>query len=158
MAEREGKRAHDPEAVGEVRDLRRLLRDERRPGGLEGKDLDLVLRPHRAERLAVQPRPLASARRPLLAGAEVVNEAEDDVVHRLTLRDGDREREERDPALGVERAVDRVDDEERQSRPDAADLLRDHRAGRVTYASENDLLRGLVDRRRIVAAETRPHD
>ena len=92
------------------------------------EDLDLVLRPHGPERLAVQPRALAASSRPLLAGAEVVDEAEDDVVHRLPLRDGDREGEERDAALRVERAVDRVDDDERQPPvAEAADLLRDDR-------------------------------
>src|SRR5207253_1125141 len=67
VAEREGERAHDPQAMREIRDLRRIARDERRAGGLEGEDLDLVLRPLRAERLAVQPRAFATPRRPLLA-------------------------------------------------------------------------------------------
>ena len=83
-----------------------------------------------------------------------MDEAEDDVVHRLPFRDRDREGEERDAALGVERAVDRVDDDERQPRaPDAADLLRDDRARSLAHAGEDDLLGGLVDRRRVVAAE-----
>src|SRR5581483_9533714 len=47
-------------------------------------------------------------RRPLLAGAEVVDVAEEDVVDRVAVGDGDREREVRNAALGVLRAVDRV--------------------------------------------------
>ena len=41
---------------------------------------------------------------------EVVDEAEDDVLHRRALGDGDRDREVRDVPLRVQRAVDRVDD------------------------------------------------
>jgi hypothetical protein len=157
MAERESQRAHDPQPVGEVGNFRRVPGDERRPSRFEGEDLDLILRPHRAERLTVQVSAIASARSPLLARAEVVDEAEDDVVHRLPLRDRDREGEERDAALGVERAVDRVDDDERQPRhPDAADFLRDNRACSVAHTGEDDLLGGPVDRRRVIAAEAFP--
>src|SRR6185312_3307008 len=117
---------------------RRLLGDERGPRRLEGEDLDLVLRPHRAERLAAQPRTLAAARRPFFARAEVVDEAEDDVVHRLPLRDRDREGEEGNPALRIERAVDRIDDDQRQPAADAADLLRDDGTRRLAYAGEDD--------------------
>ena len=48
--------------------------------------------------------------RPLLVRAEVVDVAEEDVVDRVALGDRDREAEVRDPALGVLRAVDRVDE------------------------------------------------
>ena len=57
---------------------------------------------------------------PLLVGAEVVDEPEDDVVHRLpALGDRDAESEVRDRPLGVLRAVDRVDDN--RDRPVATD-------------------------------------
>src|SRR6476659_10088171 len=154
MAERKGERAHDPQPVGEVGDLRRVPGDERRSRRLEGEDLDLLLRPHRAERLTIQGGALSATRRALLAGAEVVDEAEDDVVHRLAFGDRDREGEERDAALGVERAVDGIDDDQRQPRAaDPADLLGDDRAGSLADAGEYDLLRGPVDRRRVVSAE-----
>ena len=88
-----------------------------------------------------------------------MDEPEDDVVHRLSLRDRDREGEERDAALGVERAVDRVDDDERQlCAADAAYLLRDDGARGIPQAREDRILRGPVDRRRVVAAEPRPDD
>ena len=88
-----------------------------------------------------------------------MHEAEDDVVHRLPFRDGDRDGEEGDAALGVERAVDRVDDDERQPRtPHAADLLRDDGACGLPHAGEDDLLGSFVDRRRLVAALARADD
>src|SRR5215468_245864 len=87
-----------------------------------------------------------------------MNEAENDVVHRLALRDCDREREERDPALGVERAVDWVDDHDRQPRTaHAANLLRDDCARRVPHAGEDGLLRSLIDRGGLVTAEAFPY-
>ena len=61
---------------------------------------------------AVEPRARRRATRaPLLARPEVVDEAEGDVGHRRPVGDGDRERVVRQPALGVQRAVDRVDDD-----------------------------------------------
>ena len=61
--------------------------------------------------------PAAALGDPLLAGAEVVDVAEVDVVHRRAVGDREREREERDPALRVDRAVDRVDDDARAAPP-----------------------------------------
>ena len=43
------------------------------------------------------------------------------------------------------------------SPPEAADLLRDDRAGSLAHPGEDDVLRGLVDRGRVVAAEARAH-
>src|SRR5207249_12235520 len=60
--------------------------------------------------LAVQRRTFAPPRDPLLAGAEVVDVAEMHIAHALAVGDGDRHREEGDPALGVQRSVDRIDD------------------------------------------------
>ena len=71
-----------------------LVDHERGGRGLEGQDLDLVLRHLAAERPPVEDR-ASAARRPLLAGAEVVDVAEDDVAHRRTVGDREREREER---------------------------------------------------------------
>ena len=63
--------------------------------------------------------PLAADRRELLAGAEVVDEAEADVGHRLAVGDGDRERVGGDRPAHVHRAVDRVDhDPSAPARPD----------------------------------------
>ena len=118
VAERERERAHDPQPVREAGDRRRVARRratvQRR---LEGEDLDRVLRPH-ARRAARRSAYAPSPRRAVHSSprAEVVDVAEDDVVHRLAVGDGDREREERDAALRVQRAVDRVDDDERARR------------------------------------------
>ena len=59
--------------------------------------------------LSVAPSP--RARDPLLAGAEVVHEAEADVGHRVAVGDRERERVVRQAALGVLGAVERVDDD-----------------------------------------------
>ena len=61
----------------------------------------------RVQALAVAPRALAAPRPPLLAGAEVVDERERHVGHRLAVGDRDRERVVAGVALGVQRAVDR---------------------------------------------------
>ena len=59
---------------------------------------------------AVEGRAGAAAGGALLVGPEVVDEAEDDVAHRRPVGDGDRDRVVGEAALGVDRAVDRVDD------------------------------------------------
>ena len=89
----------------------------------------MLLRQRAAERRAVEERTAAAFGPPLLAAAEVVDEPERDVVHRVAVGDGEREREERDPALGVDRPVDRVDDDPRSPpSPNARpELLRDER-------------------------------
>ena len=106
---------------------------------------------------AVQERAAAALGRPLLAGAEVVHVAEANVAHRAAVGDGEREGEEGNVALGVQRAVDRVaDDEPRLPAPEdaLAELLRDEREALVERLEPvHD--RGLgsrVDRRRVVAA------
>jgi hypothetical protein len=131
-----------------------MIRSRRR---LEGEDLDLVLRPDRAQAGAVQERAAAALGRPLLAVAEVVDVAEDDVAHRLPLRDREREREEGNVALGVQRAVDRVaDDAPRLAGAEDAlpELLRDEREVLVERFQPVDDrgLGGRVDRGRVVAA------
>ena len=113
----------------------------------------------RVERRAVEPGTGAPLGNPLLARAEVEDVAEGDVVHRRSVGDGDREGEERDPALGVDRAVDRVDDDDRAPSgaecPDA-ELLRDERqvGAERLEAAHDRVLRAVVDGGRVVAALT----
>ena len=110
-----------------------------------------------AEPGAVQEGAAAALGRPLLAGAEVVDVAEDDVAHRGAVGDGEREGEEGDVALGVQRAVDRVaDDAPRLPAPEdaLAELLRDEREALVERLEpvHDGGLGGRVDRGRVVAA------
>ena len=65
--------------------------------------------------------------------AEVVDVAEQHVRHRRAVGDGDRERVVGEAALGVQRAVDRVDDDEqaRVAEVDDAALLGDRREARA---------------------------
>src|SRR5439155_6408861 len=99
----------------------------------------------------------SARRRPLLLRPEVVDESERDVAHRRTVGDGDRHREEPDPALRVQRPVDRVDDDARLTAGaelHLADLLADEDgvdAG-VLEAAQDRALGGGVDRRRLVTA------
>src|ERR1700746_4030638 len=76
VAERECEGAHDTQPVGDAGEGGGALGDERRQRRLEAEDLDALLRPHRPKGLAVEPRALAAAGRPLLAGAEVVDVGE----------------------------------------------------------------------------------
>ena len=46
---------------------------------------------------------------PLLIAAEVMNDAEADIGHRRPIGNRDRDRISRQPALGVERAIDWID-------------------------------------------------
>ena len=102
---------------------------------------------------AVQARSHPSLGDPFLAATEVVDEAEDDVVHRVALGDRDRDGEERDAALRVQRAVDRVDHDPGGAVADDADLLRDdRRALDFLQPREDHLLGRRVDRSRLVAA------
>ena len=140
MAERQRERAHDPQAVGDPRHVRCVLCNERRQRRLEREDLDPVLRPLPAERLAAEERALASPRRPLLAGAEVVDVAEVHVVHPLAFGDSDRQREVRDPPLRVQRAVDRVDHHDGLAVAEPAGLLADDRHVEIAEAREDHLL------------------
>ena len=93
----------------------------------------VVLRPHAAERLAVQRRALAAPRDPLLARAEVVDVAEVDVAHRLARRRR-RSRRRRTGCRASRSASRRSGRRPRPSlpSPSRADLLADdrHRRGR----------------------------
>ena len=100
----------------------------------------------------VQERAASAGRGPLLARPEVEDVAEDDVVHRAAVGDRDRDREERDPALRVQRAVDRVDDDRPATVAEASDLLADDAHVLVLEAREDHALGRRVDRRRLVAA------
>jgi len=103
--------------------------------------------------------PLPAPRDPLLRGPEVAHEAEEDVAHGGAVGDGDRERVVAEAALGVERAVDRVDDDgdRRIAVVDDPALLgedREARALRVqgVHLREHGTLGGGVDLQRAVAA------
>ncbi len=150
MAERDRQGAHHPQAMGESVEARRILGDVRRRGRLEGEDLELVLRQLR-QRAAVQKGAAASRRSPFLARPEVEDVAEDDVVHRAPIGDRDRDGEEGDPALRVQRAVDRVDDHRPATVAEASDLFADDTDVFVLEAVEDHPLRRCVDRGRLVA-------
>ena len=156
MAERDRLRAHHAHSIGERRELLEPVQHERRPRRLDREELDGVLG-RTGQRLAVEERAAALDGRPLLVGAEVVDEAEDDVVHRLpALGHRDAEREVRNRPLGVLRAVDRVDDD--RDRPVAADpdLLGDDPDVGPVEVLEHDPLGGLVERGGDVAALAEP--
>ncbi len=165
MAERERERAHDADPLRDAAEGLDPVGHEVRDGGFELQELDLVLRPHRAERLAVEEGTPPLLCRPLLTGAEVVDVAELDVAHLPPLRDREGEREEGDAALGVDRAVDGVDDDGRLGLAERAlaELLRDEaelQAGLVRRleAPDDRCLRRGVDRGRVVAADAAPRD
>ena len=131
--------------------------DGRRGRPLEGQDLDRVLRSQRAEPHAVEERASTALGRPLLARPEVVDVPERDVAHRRPLGDREREREEGDPALRVDRPVDRIDDDSRRASSAEhalAELLRDEHevVAQRNEPLDDRVLRRLVDRRRIVAS------
>ena len=115
VAQRQRERAHDPQPVRDADHRGGALGDEVGARRLEGEDLDRLVRAGPVQRPAVQERAAAALGRPLLAGAEVVDVAEVDVAHRRPVGARDREREERDAALRVEGAVDRVDDDVRRA-------------------------------------------
>ena len=138
-----------------------LVRDLGGGRRLEGENLDRVLRPQRPQTRAVEERAAAALGRPLLTRTEVVDVAEDDVVHRRAVGDGEREREEGDVPLCVQRAVDRVADDAPApaAAEDAlAELLRHEREIPVELLEPPDdgRLGGRVDRSRVVAADAQP--
>ena len=154
MAERERERAHDPQAVGELGDGRRLVGDLRRERRLEGEDLDLAPsagRRRAARRSGARPRRASpstprrcrsrgrsrSRRRPSSGPSATAIESE----------------KKPDAALRVERAVDRIDRRRRRAR------CRSRRPPRRRWstvepfeAREDRALGRRVDRRRVVAA------
>src|SRR5919201_2800368 len=160
VAQRERERTHDPKSVVGGDDRRRLLRDGLRQRRLERQDLHPLLRPLVAQTDAIEERAAAALRRPLLARAEVVDVPEDDVPHLRPLRDGDREREVRNPALRVQRAVDRVEDDVDATVAVAllAELLRHEREVEAVLAvgalepRDDRAFRLRVDGRRLVSA------
>ena len=99
-------------------------------------------------------RALAARRRPLLAGAEVVDEAEVDVVHRVALGDGDREREE--ARCRASRSASRRSDRRRRvSRPSPMMPTSSETIVRSSSPSKRARITRLgrrVDRGRLVAA------
>ena len=109
------------------------------------------------ERAPVQPAPPPRSPTHSSPRAEVVDEPEADVAERRPVGDGEREGEERDPALRVHRPVDRVDDDVHRAagaeRPHA-ELLRDEDEIRAEGLEPGDdrVLGSRVDRGRVVAA------
>ena len=106
--------------------------------------------------------PPAALGDPFLAGAEVVDEAEGDVVHRRSVGDREREGEERDRALRVDRPVDRIDDDaELATAPEGAhaELLGDERqiAGRAPRAGRTTAVLGRRRRSRSCRRRPRRH-
>ena len=125
-------------------------------GSLEGQDLDGLLRSLGSQSCSVEERAGSALGGPLLARAEVVDVAELDVRHGRALGHGEREREERDPALRVHRAVDRVDDHSALSscaERAHTKLLRDEHEVLAEGGQPGDdgVLSSLIDRGRIVA-------
>src|SRR5262249_27991873 len=104
------------------------------------------------DRLAVAKGTAALHGRPLLVRAEVVDVAEEDVVDRVALGDRDREAEVGDPALGVLRAVDRVDEHRVAALAAVADLLRDDADVVAVEVAQRRRLGGLVERGGQIAA------
>jgi len=151
VAERDRLSAHDANTVGERRELAQLLEHEPGPGRLEREELYLLLRLPRHGSAVEEGAPAAHGR-PLLVGAEVVDEAEDHVVHRRSLRDCDGEREVRNRALGVLGPVDRVDDHGVAPVAVNADLLRDDAHVGPVEVGEHGPLGRLVEGCRDVAA------
>ena len=91
-------------------------RTQRRIGRLDAQQLEpsppALLGHAGVERRPVEGGAAAAARGPLLARAEVEDVAEHHVAHRAALGHRDRERVMRQAALGVPRAVERIDDDE----------------------------------------------
>ncbi len=114
------------------------------------------------EALAVAEGALAAHRPPVARGHQLGDEADLDVAHARPGRDGDRHARERQPPLGVDRAVDRVDDDPGGGRPVAQAHLpallrdRDERDAERLQLGEHGVLGRLVDRERRVAALALP--
>ena len=164
LAERGGDRPERAHAVGALGERVDRPPDPARIGGLDAEHLELAVGAAALARLrrepeAVEPGALAAAGDPLLAGAEVVDVAEEDVGHRGAVGDGDRDRVVRQAALGVERAVDRVDHHERvgAAEVDGPALLADRREAQALVVEPGELLEDRllgrrVDQQRAVAA------
>src|SRR3954452_16695396 len=166
LAERRGDRPERAQAVGALGQLVDRLADPPRVGRLDPEQLELPVgaaalagRPGQAA--AVEPRALPAPADPLLARTEVVDVAEEDVGHRPAVGHRDRDRVVRQPALRVDRAVDRVDDHERlrATERDRAALLADRREAQALVVElgelcEHGLLGRGVDEQRAVAALT----
>ena len=110
LAERQGKRAQDADAADAAVQPRRRFGQQARVCRLDVDHAQPLLRPDAAKRPPAHRRPLAALGDPLLTPGQVADEREADVVQRRPVGDGDREAEEGQAALGVERSVDRVDD------------------------------------------------
>src|SRR3954447_1025472 len=164
LAQRRGHRPERAQPVGLLGQPVGRLADPARVGGLDAQQLEP---PVAAAALAgvdrqppfVEPRALVTERGPPLRGPEGVDVPEEDVGHRRPARHRDRDRVVRQPALGVDRAVDRVDHHERVGIAvvDRSALLADRREAQALVVqrlelAEDRLLRLGVDDQRAVAA------
>src|SRR6059058_2839726 len=135
----------------------RLGELERSGRALQAKELDPVAPGslHDGQRLARAPHTLLADRPPFLACADVEDEARVRVFDNGTVEDGEHDTEQREPLLGVEAAVHRVDEDERVLGAEvaAAGLFGEHRELLTTLAkprqlSEDNSLRGSVELQR----------
>ena len=164
LAERDGDRPHRPHAVDVLDEVVHPLGDPARVGGLDRHELELAVvvvarRRRIGQRLAVEQDARAALRDPLLVGPEVEDVAELHVAHRVPGGDGDRDRVVGQAALGVHRAVDRVDDDQHVLRAevDQPALLAQRAEPRAAVVEllelgEDRVLGALVDDQRLVAA------
>src|SRR4051812_48470985 len=164
LAERRGDRPDRAQAVGALGELVDRLADPARVGRLDPEQLELAvgaaaLAGRRGQAATVEPRALPAPGDPLLARPEVMDVAEEHVGHRPAVGHRDRDRVVRQSALGVDRAVDRVDDHERvrATELDRAALLAHRREAQALVVElrelrEHGLLGRGVDEQRAVAA------
>src|SRR6201999_1378662 len=127
---------------------------------LQADDLEPPVAGRHLGRGAAEPRALAERRHELLVGAEVVDEAEADVGHRVARGDRDAETVRGDRAARVQRAVDRIDDHPRRpavAEDDLAALLGDGDErgafpSQLLQLDEDLVLAAAVDHQRVVTA------
>src|SRR5882762_1894071 len=113
MSDGEG---HRTQYADLVRMLDQGLRELQRPrAALEAKDLKslAILAWDHGDQRSTPPRALLANRRPRLTSVQVEDCARERVVDRGTVEDREHEPEHRHALLGVEAAVDRVDQDQR---------------------------------------------
>src|SRR3954452_20614189 len=164
LAQRRRHRPERAQPVGLLGQPVGRLADPARVGGLDAEQFEPPVAPAALAGVdrqppLVEPRALVASRDPLLLGPEVVDVAEEDVGHRRPARHGDRDRVVRQPAFGVDRAVDRVDHDEsvRVAEVDRPALLQHRGEAQALVVQrlellEDRLLRLGVDHQRAVAA------
>jgi hypothetical protein len=137
-----------------------------RPAFVEVDDTQPLLRPHASQRPPVHGRAQPALRHPLLAGAEVADEPEADIVEGRPVGERQRDAPERQAPLGVQRAVDRVDDDHPGALAAEAALAQllgdepevDAARMQLLQPRDDDGLGVAVDHCRVVAALALAHD